>query len=154
MLWHIELKFYIWLCLTVLQIEFECRQFASIFVGVMPLSGLTGNTQLYTCIDKFSWNLKFHVGFFYVLEKYYTKIALWNVHDGRIMHRLRCSGIFLSMHLLLWMNVVHDFICMSFAELWGMNGEGAKTKKWKYMSPAGFELPTSCLNCSNAIQVP
>ena len=40
MLWHIELKFYIWLCLTVLQIKFECRQFASIFVGVMPLSGL------------------------------------------------------------------------------------------------------------------
>ena len=63
MLWHIELKFYIWLCLTVLQIKFECRQFASIFVGV-TLSGLTGNTQLYTCIDKFSWNFKFHVGFF------------------------------------------------------------------------------------------
>ena len=37
MLWHIELKFCIWLCLTVLQIKFECRQFPSIFVGVMPL---------------------------------------------------------------------------------------------------------------------
>ena len=37
MLWHIELKFYIWLCFTVLQIKFECRLFASIFVGVMPL---------------------------------------------------------------------------------------------------------------------
>ena len=37
MLWHIELKFCIWLCFTVLQIQFECRQFASIFVGVMPL---------------------------------------------------------------------------------------------------------------------
>ena len=24
----------------------------------------TGNTQLYTCNDKFRWNLKFHVGFF------------------------------------------------------------------------------------------
>ena len=33
--------------------------------------------------------------FYYVLEKYYTKIALQNVHDGRIMHRLRCSGMFL-----------------------------------------------------------
>ena len=40
MLWHIELKFCIWLCFTVLQIKFECRQFASIFVGVMPLFGL------------------------------------------------------------------------------------------------------------------
>ena len=37
MLWHIELKFCIWLCFTVLQIKIECRQFASIFVGVMPL---------------------------------------------------------------------------------------------------------------------
>ena len=37
MLRHIELKFCIWLCFTVLQIKFECRQFGSIFVGVMPL---------------------------------------------------------------------------------------------------------------------
>ena len=37
MLWHIELIFCIWLCFTVLQTKFECRQFASIFVGVMPL---------------------------------------------------------------------------------------------------------------------
>ena len=37
MLWHIELKLCIWLCFTVLQIKYECRQFASIFVGVMPL---------------------------------------------------------------------------------------------------------------------
>ena len=36
MLWHIELKFCI--CFfTVLQIKFECLQFPSIFVGVMPL---------------------------------------------------------------------------------------------------------------------
>ena len=40
MLWHIELKFCIWLCFTVLQIMFECRQFASILVGVMPLLNL------------------------------------------------------------------------------------------------------------------
>ena len=37
MLWHIELKFCIWLCSTVLQIKFECLQFALMFVGVMPL---------------------------------------------------------------------------------------------------------------------
>ena len=37
MLWHIELKFCIWLCFTVLPIKFECHQFPSIFVGVMPL---------------------------------------------------------------------------------------------------------------------
>ena len=37
MLWHIELKFCTWLCFTEIQINFECRQIASIFVGVMPL---------------------------------------------------------------------------------------------------------------------
>ena len=37
MLWHIGLKFYIWLCFTVLQIKFECCQFPSIFDGVIPL---------------------------------------------------------------------------------------------------------------------
>ena len=37
MLWHIELKFCILLCFTLLQIKFECCQFPSIFVGVLPL---------------------------------------------------------------------------------------------------------------------
>ena len=37
MLWHNELKFCTWLCFNVLQIKFECRHFASIFEGVMPL---------------------------------------------------------------------------------------------------------------------
>ena len=36
MLWHIELKFCIWLCFTVLQIKFECLQFASIFLELCP----------------------------------------------------------------------------------------------------------------------
>ena len=36
-LWHIELKIRICLCYTGLQIKLECRQFASMFVGVMPL---------------------------------------------------------------------------------------------------------------------
>ena len=40
MLWHIELKFCIWLYFTVLHIKYECHQFASIFVGLMPLFGL------------------------------------------------------------------------------------------------------------------
>ena len=40
MLWHIEFKFCIWLCLNVPQSKFECHHFASIFVGVMPLCEL------------------------------------------------------------------------------------------------------------------
>ena len=65
MLWHIELKFCIWLCFTVLQIKFECRQFASIFVGVMPLLELKlleihsfPHFSL-TCFDILSWNFAY-----------------------------------------------------------------------------------------------
>ena len=38
MLWHIGLKFHIWLYFTVLHIKFECCQFPSLFDGVIPLS--------------------------------------------------------------------------------------------------------------------
>ena len=69
MLWHIELQFCIWLCLNVLQVKFECRQFASIFVGVMPLLELRileihsfPHFSL-TCFDILSWNL--HMTLFY-----------------------------------------------------------------------------------------
>ena len=37
MLWHIGLKFCIWLCFNVLQIKFKFHHFVSIFEGVMPL---------------------------------------------------------------------------------------------------------------------
>ena len=65
MLWHIELKFCIWLCFTLLQIKFECRQFSSIFVGVMPLLELRilkihsfPHFSL-TGFDILSWNFAF-----------------------------------------------------------------------------------------------
>ena len=65
MLWHIELKFCIWLCFTVLQIKFECRQLASSFVGVMPLLELRileihsfPHFSL-TCFDILSWNFAY-----------------------------------------------------------------------------------------------
>ena len=51
MLWHIELKFCIWLCSTVLHIKFECRQFASMFVGVHSFPHFS-----LTCFDILSWN--------------------------------------------------------------------------------------------------
>ena len=65
MLWHIELEFCTWLCFNVLQIKFECRHFASIFEGVMPLCEL----RIYvmcsfphfspTCFDILSWNFAY-----------------------------------------------------------------------------------------------
>ena len=62
MLWHIELKFCTWLCFDVLQIKFECRHFASIFEGVMPLGELRIKEMCSfphfspTCFDILSWN--------------------------------------------------------------------------------------------------
>ena len=65
MLWHFELEFCIWLCFTVLQNKFECRQFPSIFVGVMPLLELRilkirsfPHFSL-TRFDILSWNFAF-----------------------------------------------------------------------------------------------
>ena len=65
MLWHIELKFCIWFCFTVLQITFECCQLPSNFVGVMPLLELR-LLELHsfphfslTCFDTSGWNLTY-----------------------------------------------------------------------------------------------
>ena len=65
MLWHIELKFCIWLCFTVLQIKLQCRQFASICVRVMPLLELRilkihscPHFSL-TCFDMLSWKFAY-----------------------------------------------------------------------------------------------
>ena len=65
MLWHIEFKFCIWLCLNVPQSKFECRHFATIFVGVMPLCELRILKILsfphfsLTCFDILSWNFAY-----------------------------------------------------------------------------------------------
>ena len=65
MLWHIEFKFCIWLCFNVPQSKFKCRNFASIFVGVMPLIELRileihsfPHFSL-TCFDILSWNFAY-----------------------------------------------------------------------------------------------
>ena len=80
MLWRIELKFCIWLCFTVLQIKFECRQFASIFVGVMPLLELRileihsfPHFSL-TCFDILSWNFAYD----FVLLYYRSSLSVIN----------------------------------------------------------------------------
>ena len=71
MLWHIDLKFCIWLCFTVLQIKFESCQFELIFVGVMPLLELRileihsfPHFSL-TCFDILSWNFAYDFVFLY-----------------------------------------------------------------------------------------
>ena len=80
MLWHIELKFCIWLCFTVLQIMCEWRQFASIFVGVMHLLELRileihsfPHFSL-TCFNILSWNFAYD----FVLLYYRSSLSVVN----------------------------------------------------------------------------
>ena len=83
MLWHIELKFCTWLCSNVLQIKFECRQFASSFVGVMPLLELRileihsfPHFSL-TCFDILSWNFAYD----FVLLYYRSSSSVVNLRQ-------------------------------------------------------------------------
>ena len=86
MLWHFELKFCTWLCSNVLQIKFECRQFVSSFVGVMPLLELRileihGFPHFsLTCFDILSWNFA------------YDFVLLYN----------RSSSSFVNLRQFLW----------------------------------------------------
>ena len=71
-LWHIELKFCIWLCFTVLQIKFQCCQFPSIFVGVMPL--LERRILEIQSFPHLSWNFAFD----FVLLYYRSSFSVVN----------------------------------------------------------------------------
>ena len=61
MLWHIEFKFCIWLCFSVLQIKFQCRQFPSIF---MPPDQMIGEilflSCLFVCLSVVNFNLRYN----------------------------------------------------------------------------------------------
>ena len=83
MLWDIELKFCTWLCSNVLQIKFECLQFASSFVGVMPLLELRileihsfPHFSL-TCFDILSWNFAYD----FVLLYYRSSLSVVNLRQ-------------------------------------------------------------------------
>ena len=83
MLWDIELKFCIWLCFTVLQIKFECCQFASIFVGVYPFWNLNllkihsfPHFSL-TCFNILSWNFAYD----FVLLYYRSSSSVVNLRQ-------------------------------------------------------------------------
>ena len=83
MLWHIEFKFCIWLCFNVPQSKFECRHFASIFVGVMPLCEL-GILEIHsfphfslTCFDILSWNFAYD----FVLLYYRSSLSVVNLRQ-------------------------------------------------------------------------
>ena len=85
MLWHIELKCCIWLCFTVLHNKFECRQFASIFVGVMPLLELR--------------ILEIHSFPHFSLTPFH--ILSWNFADDFVLLYYRSSSSVVNLHQFL-----------------------------------------------------
>ena len=86
MLWHIRLKFYIWLCFTVLQIKFECCQFPSFFDGVIPLSECR--------------ILKIHSFRHFSLTPF--DILSWNFAYDFVLLYYRLSLSFLNLRWFLW----------------------------------------------------
>ena len=125
MLWHIELKFCIWLCFTVLQIKFECRQFASIFVGVMPLLELKlleihsfPHFSL-TCFDILSWNFAYD----FVLLYYRSSSSVVNFPSIFVgvmpllelkLLEIQFSALSHTCFDILSWNFAHDFVLMYY----------------------------------------
>ena len=125
MLWQIELKFCISLCFTVLQIKFECRQFLSIFEGVMPLLECRilkihsiPHFSL-TCFDLLSWNFAFYFVLLYyrssssvVKFRQFLKelCPFWNVEYWKYTVFL----LFLTRFVLLSWNFAHDFVLLYY----------------------------------------
>ena len=80
----------------------KCCYSASVWLSVRP-------SIFCTCLlYQYALSFKFDFGFFnaFLLEKFYIKIAFFNVHDGRIMHRSRCSGIFVRVMPVLELRIL------------------------------------------------
>ena len=118
MLWHIELKFCIWLCFTILQIKFECRQFALILVRVIPLSELrilkihSFPHFSFTCFDILSWNFAYDF-----VSPYYRSSSsavnlhqfLWELYPFRNLEYWKYTVFrtFLLHALTYWAEILH-----------------------------------------------
>ena len=125
MLWHIEFKFCIWLCFNVPQSKFECRHFASIFVGVMPLCELRIleiHSFLHfslTCFDILSWNFAYN----FVLLYYRSSSSvvnlcqfLWELCPFWNLEYWKYSFLHFSLtrfDILSW-NFAHDFVLLYY----------------------------------------
>ena len=130
-LWHIELKFCTWLCsnVHVLQIKFECRQFASSFVGVMPLLELKlleihsfPHFSL-TCCDILSWNCAYDFVLLYYrssssvvnLRQFLWELCpFWNLNYWKYSFPHFCLTCF---DILSW-NFAYDFVLLYYRSSW------------------------------------
>ena len=126
MLWYIELKFCIWLCLTVLQIKFEFHQFASIFVGVKPLLELRilkmhsfPHLSL-TCFDILSYNFAYDFVLLYfrssssvvnLCQVFLELCPFWNLEYWK--YTVFCFFSLTCFDILSW-NFAYDFILLYY----------------------------------------
>ena len=123
LLWHIELKFCIWLCFTVLQIKFECRQFPSSFVGVMSLLELrileihSFPHFFLTRFDILSWNFAFDLVLLYYRSSssvinfrqfLYELCPFWNLEYWKYSFLHFCLTCF---NISSW-NIAYDFVLL------------------------------------------
>ena len=127
-LWHIELKFCISLCFTVLQINFECCQLPSNFVGVMPLLELRileihsfPHFSL-TCFDISGWNFTYDfVLLFYrssssVVNFRQFLMELYPLSERRMLkiHSLKFPHFSLPRFDILSWNFAYDFVLLYY----------------------------------------
>ena len=137
MFWHIELKFCIWLCFTVLQFKFECRQFASIFVRVMPLLELR-ILKLHrfphfspTCFDILSCNFTYDFVLLYYrsnssvnLRQFLdARLQTWrimvcpSVHPSASPSAVTAFRTFLLHAMTYWAEILHVTLLWTFDQV-------------------------------------
>ena len=175
MLWHIELKFCIWLCFTVLQIKFECRQFASIFVGVMPLLELR-ILEIHsfphfsrTCFDVLSWNFAYD----FVLLYYRSSLSVVNFVGVMPLLELRILKIhnflhfsltcYIELKICIWLCLTIlqiKFDCCQFASIFVGVMPLLERKMMKYtvfrtflLHALTYELKFCISHCFTALQI-
>ena len=126
MLWHIEFKFCIWLGFNVPKSKFECRHFASIFVGVMPLCELR-ILEIHSfphfslsCFDILRWNFVYD----FVLLYYRSSSSVVNLRqffvgvmpllELRILEIHSFPHFSLSCFDILRWNFAYDFVLLYY----------------------------------------
>ena len=122
MLWHIELKFCIWLCHTELQIKFECRQFASILVGVMSLLELRileiHSFRTFLLHPLTYWAESLHITLFFCTTDQVWVSSICVYFAVMPLFELRCKYSFLHFSLtrfdILSWNFAHDFVLLYY----------------------------------------
>ena len=148
MLWYINLKFCIRLSFYEFLIKFECRQFASIFVGALPL--LEPRMQgIYrfphfspTCYDILTWNFVYDFPFHELLIKFECRHFSSIVVGVMSLSEIRI----LEMHSFLYFCPI-CFDILSWFFLWTSDQVIDITwgQVWRSYAPFGCAVLHTCM---------